>query len=165
LTENEEPVRIVLAEPADARILTSIQAEAFDHEAALFRMDTNRGPEGYDSVESTRELIDAGSLWKIMQGNEVVGGLVVTVLKDGRARINRIFVDPNHQRKGVGGRAVQEIQTRFSEASVWELDTPSWAVRNQKFYEKIGFVHVGHTLEPNSGFILYIYRMQGAGIR
>jgi len=159
------PLRIVLAEPADARVLTSIQAEAFDNEASLFRMETNRGPEGYDSVESTRELISSGAFWKMLIGEEVVGGLVVTVLKDGRGRINRIFVDPKHQRKGAGENAVQKIQSMYPEVSVWELDTPSWAVRNHKFYEKLGFVHVGHTLEPTSGFILYIYRMQGAGIR
>ena len=165
LTENEVSVRIELADPAEARMLTSIQAEAFDHEADLFRMETNRGPDGYDSVEATRALIGSGSLWKISLGDETVGGMVVTVMGDGRARINRIFVDPGHQRKGVGGRAMGLIQSRYPEVTVWELDTPSWAVRNQKFYEKQGFVHVGHTLEPVSGFILYIYRMQGAGIR
>lgn len=165
MTEKEAPVRIELAGPADARIITSIQAEAFDHEADLFRMETNRGPEGYDSVEATRELIESGTLWKITLADEPVGGMVVTVMGDGRARLNRIFVDPCQQRKGIGGRALEIIQSRYPEVTMWELDTPSWAVRNQKFYEKQGFVHVGHTLEPVSGFILYIYRMQGAGIR
>ena len=165
LTDTETQVGIDLAAPSDARQLTSIQAEAFDHEADLFRMENNRGPDGYDSVEATRDLITAGGMWKITLEDEIVGGMVVTVQKTGRGRINRIFIDPSRQRKGVGSMAVQLIQRMFPEVTAWELDTPSWALRNQRFYEKLGFVHVGHTLEPNSGFILYIYRMEGAGMQ
>jgi GNAT superfamily N-acetyltransferase len=158
-------IRLEVADPSDARILTSIQAEAFDHEADLFRMEKNRGPEGYDSVEATREEISSGGLYKILRGEEIIGGLIISIKGDGRARLHRIFIDPDHQDKGYGSTSFSLIEKMFPEVCLWELDTPSWAVRNQRFYEKIGFIHEGHTLEPSSGSILYIYRMHGAGVR
>ncbi|OPY34278.1 MAG: Acetyltransferase (GNAT) family protein [Methanomassiliicoccales archaeon PtaU1.Bin124] len=152
-------VEVVKAELSDARLLTSIQAEAFDHEADLFRMETDKGPAGYDSVDWTRAAIETGNMLKIIKGTEVIGGILITLLKEGKARLNRIFVDPGQQGKGAGSRAIQILRKMYPEIKTWELDTPSWAVRNQRFYERNGFVREGHTLEPSTGFILYIYRM------
>ncbi len=41
----------------------------------------------------------------------------------------------------------------FPEAQKWILGTPSWAIRNQHFYEKMGFVRVRETeVDPNLGW-------------
>lgn len=149
--------------PADNILLTQMQREAFEKEADLFRIEKNRGPGGYDSLERNAELIEKGRLFKIIIQDEVVGGAVVTVENNHKARLNRIFVSPRRQGNGIGSQAVGVIEGMYPEISTWEIDTPSWSIRNQRFYQRLGYRRITHSLEPDSGFILYIYRKETKG--
>ncbi len=57
--------------------------------------------------------------------------------------LERIFVDPDLHRQGIGIRAMELAMERYPEARLWTLGTPEWNVRTTAFYEKLGFVQVG----------------------
>jgi len=49
----------------------------------------------------------------------------------------------------------------FPEATTWTLGAPSWAIRNQHFYEKMGFVRVRETeIDPDLGWSGIEYELE-----
>jgi len=49
---------------------------------------------------------------------------------------------------------------RFPGAERWTVGTPSWAVRNHHFYEKVGFAKVRETdVDPDLGWSGFEYEM------
>jgi GNAT superfamily N-acetyltransferase len=154
---------VVKAATEDALLLPQMQREAFEKEADLFRIEKNRGPGGYDSLQGNVKLIEQGRMFKIIFSEEVVGGAVVTIENSIKARLNRLFVSPRKQGNGIGGQAMGIIESMHPEVLTWEMDTPSWSIRNQRFYQTLGYRRITLSLEPESGFILYIYRKENIG--
>nr|MCU0480744.1 GNAT family N-acetyltransferase [Anaerolineae bacterium] len=64
-------------------------------------------------------------------------------------------IDPPYHGKGIGTLAMQFIETMHP-ATKWSLDTPIYATRNQHFYEKLGYIKVGETIEAG-GLVLFSY--------
>jgi hypothetical protein len=58
-------------------------------------------------------------------------------------------------------RASQQVAfiERTFPATVWTLGTPTFATRNQHFYERLGFVKAGETVFPDITLIQYEKRM------
>ena len=59
---------------------------------------------------------------------------------------------------GFGTQAMGFIERTFP-ATVWTLDTPTFATRKQHFYEKLAFVRVGETVFPDITLIQYEKRL------
>jgi RimJ/RimL family protein N-acetyltransferase len=147
-------IDIARATTADAAILTAIQTRTF--------ADDNRqkppgcsmeGPPGHDSVEWNSEWIEKTPYYKILVDGQIVGGIIVFEMGPGHCELGRIFVDPTFQNRGVGQQAVRLMFDRFQAVEKWTLGTPSWATRNQHFYEKMGFVRVRETeIDPALGW-------------
>ena len=57
--------------------------------------------------------------------------------------LERIFVDPDLHRRGIGTRAMELAIEMYPEAKLWTLGTPEWNVRTSSFYAKMGFTQVG----------------------
>lgn len=64
-------------------------------------------------------------------------------LPDATAELKRMRVAPDHQRRGVGQRIYDELETRARQAGFRELvlDTTPTQTAAQRFYEANGFVH------------------------
>ena len=67
---------------------------------------------------------------------KIVGGAILFPDKD-RLNIGRIFVSPEHHRKGYGIYMMQEIEAMFSDAKEFTLDTPIWNVRTNAFLRNL----------------------------
>ena len=138
----------------NAEQLTEIQTRTF--------LDDNRlkppgcsmeGPPGYDSVDWNAGWMGRTPYFKILLDGQIVGGIIVFDLGQGRYELGRIYVDPDLQNQGIGQHAVRQMFAAFPEAIQWTLGTPSWAIRNQHFYEKMGFVRVRETeVDPDLGW-------------
>jgi ribosomal protein S18 acetylase RimI-like enzyme len=89
----------------------------------------------------------------------VDGGLVVAYLAMRGSYIDRLYVDPPHQRKGWGRRFIafaKELQPRGL-----ELHTHQQNQGARKFYERLGFVPVRFGISPapeNSPDVEYHWR-------
>jgi GNAT superfamily N-acetyltransferase len=123
--------------------LTRAMTRAFDHDTLTNLGREKGGPAGYDNGEFFRKWLfsrDESRGYKILLEGRIVGGFIVGVLPSGNNMLGTIFVDPDHQKKGIGTRAWQFIEKTYPDARRWRLGTPSYAVGNQYFYErKCGF--------------------------
>ena len=68
--------------------------------------------------------------------------------------LDLIYIDPAYHNLGIGTQAIQFLE-RTHPAERWTLHTPIWAVRNQHFYEKFGYVKVGEEVYPDITLIAY----------
>jgi GNAT superfamily N-acetyltransferase len=140
-------ISIERAASADAEILVKIQVAAFHYDAVLYPGVEPGGPPGYDSVDEMRRKIAEDECYKIVADGQIVGGLVVFDKGEGHYHLDVIFIDPAWHNHGIGQQAMKFIEETYP-AARWTLDTPTWAVRNQHFYEKFGYKKVGEHEEP-----------------
>ncbi len=89
--------------------------------------------EPFDRIIAVRWLF-----FLIYQNYVIVGGAILFPDKD-KLNIGRVFVSPEHFRKGYGIYMMQEIETMFSDVKEFTLDTPIWNVRTNAFYSKLGY--------------------------
>ena len=147
-------IKIEKATLDDVVTLTEIQARTFQDDNKLKPSGCSmEGPPGYDSVDWNAERIGKTLYYKILLDGQIVGGIIVFDMGQGHYELGRIYVDPDVQNRGVGQQAVRQMFEAFPSAVKWTLGTPSWAIRNQHFYEKMGFVRIRETeVDPHLGW-------------
>ncbi len=147
-------IEIERATTGDAARLTRVQTRTFEDDNQRKPPGCSmEGPPGYDSVDWNTRWIKKTPYFKILSGSQIVGGLIVFDLGEGRYELGRIYVDPDCQNRGIGQQAVAWMFEAFPQATRWTVGTPGWARRNQHFYEKMGFVRVRETaVDPDLGW-------------
>ena len=142
-------LQFLKAGTADAVSLMCISKKAFDSDVEVGASSVG-GPPGYNSLSFHTKMARMNCLYKLVDDYKIVGGALL-FLKDSELNIGRIFVDPEHFRKGYGIFMMQQIEESFAEAKVFTLDTPIWNVRTNAFYQKLGYVEV----RRNGDFVYY----------
>ena len=136
--------------------LVKISEFAFmDHSVRMSPYEPG-GPAGFDSIEWHRKALTAGSLYKISIGNHLLGGMYFSEKKAGTGWINRVFIQPEAQNRGIGKRVFQLVEQQNPHIRVWGLDTPRWAVDNLQFYHSMGYSDKEVRYIPEEGFELVI---------
>jgi len=143
------------AVPTDVDTLVKAQIAAFHHDSVLYPDVEIGGPPGYDSVEDTLDKLQDSLYYTILCDGQIVGGMVVYDMGEGRVHLDLIYIVPAYQGTGIGSQAMDFLEQTYAVATRWTLDTPSWAVRNQHFYEKFGYVKMGE--HPADDIILFAY--------
>ena len=133
-------LQFLKASTADAVSLMCISKKAFDSDVEVGASSVG-GPPGYATLSFHTKMARMNCLYKLVDDYKIVGGALL-FLKDDVLNIGRIFVDPEHFRKGYGIFVMQQIEESFAEAKVFTLDTPIWNVRTNAFYQKLGYVEV-----------------------
>jgi ribosomal protein S18 acetylase RimI-like enzyme len=146
------------ATPTDAEDLVRVQIAAFHDDARLYPGVEIGGPPGYDSVDAMLATIARGECHKVSLHGEVIGAITVFDQGAGHFHLDVLAIDPAHHNKGVGTEAMGFIERAFP-ATVWTLETPTFATRNQHFYEKLGFLRTGEKVQPDITLIQYEKRM------
>jgi GNAT superfamily N-acetyltransferase len=136
-------LKFAKAKYEDADKLTEVQIKTFDDDARRFLGQPSGGPPGYNSVGWQKMIMKKGSYYKILDGNTIIGGIIVFKMKPGHYNLGRIYIDPEYQNKGIGTQAMKFIESTFKDAQKWTLGTPKLAFRNHHFYEKLGYVRIG----------------------
>jgi len=152
--DNQLAITIAPAGTEDAEKLTEVQVGTFvDDNSRKPPGCSLEGPPGYDAVDWNLKWISKTPYFKILNGEGIVGGMIVFGTGQGQCELGRIFVDPSYQNLGIGQQAMRLLFSTFPQVTRWTLGTPCWATRNQHFYEKLGFVEVGRTdLDPQLGW-------------
>lgn len=138
-------ITIIKATNNDAEKLTEIKKRTFDEEVNKWLtnredvIDYNIQPPGYSSIEMTKYMIRELEYFKVLQNEEIVGGIIVTISGKSYGRIDRIFIDPSYQGKGIGSRVINLIEDEFPNVRIWDLETSSRQTNNHYFYEKMGY--------------------------
>jgi GNAT superfamily N-acetyltransferase len=154
-------VTLELATVADAEMLTQTCKRAFESDAE-FGAPGPGGPPGYDSVKWNLERIRNRYLqyYKILIGEEIVGGFIAGDRGPGYRVCERIWVDPGYMQKGIGTRTFEIVWKKYPSADLWALGTPEWNTRSNPFYQSLGFKQIGITRDyPSWNGIFYEKRI------
>ena len=136
-------ITLKLAAPQDADALAAIQTRTFDHDSRQHGRGERGGPPGYDSAAWQRRMMRKAAYYKILEDGQIIGGAIVFDNGGGHIYLGRIYIDPDYQNRGIGAQAMRLIEQAYPSARRWTLETPLWALRNQHFYERQGYVKVG----------------------
>ena len=142
-------LRLSKAGPSDALTLTDISKRAFDSDV-LVGGPSKGGPPGYMSVPFHEKMARQGCLYKLTDEDLVVGGALL-FMNDNVLNVGRIFVAPEHFRKGYGTFLMQEIEALFPDAKEIALDTPIWNQRTNALYPKLGYTET----KRDNEFVFY----------
>lgn len=150
-------VHIERASPADAGLLVSVQVASFHDDARLYPGVDPGGPPGYDSVERMLEKINEDECFKIIADGRIIGVITVYDYGDGHFHLDVLAIAPDYHNRGIGSQAMRFIEEAYPIAAKWTLDTPAYATRNQRFYEKFGYTRVSEWQEDGTGITLIAY--------
>jgi len=144
-------MHIVLAEENRIKTIVDMSVRAFETDVNVGGAKGDCPPE-YDSVEWHKQMAREGHLYQAMMGNDIVGGaLLFPDEAKNSVYIGRIFIDSAYHRKGYGILLMECIENSFPSAAEFDLDTPSWNVRTNAFYAKLGYKIV----KEEDGFVFY----------
>jgi GNAT superfamily N-acetyltransferase len=150
-------IALELAAPQDADVLTALQTRTFDHDSRQHGHGERGGPPGYDSADWQIKSMRQGTYYKILEDGALIGGAIIFDQGGGHIYLGRIYLAPECQNRGVGAQALALLEAEYPSARRWTLDTPTWALRNQHFYERQGYVKVGEGAIPGEDFGLVLY--------
>lgn len=142
-------LQFLKAGTSDALTLNCISKQSFDSDVEVGAPSAG-GPPGYMSLKFHMKMARSNHLYKLTDNGLIVGGAIL--FPDGDTlNIARIFVSPEHFRKGYGIYMMQEIEAMFPEVRTFTLDTPVWNTRTNSFYTGLGYTETGRSSE----FIYY----------
>ena len=143
-------LRFMKAGTSDALVLNSISKQAFDSDAEVGAASRG-GPPGYQSVSFHVKMARMNHLFKLVDENGVILGGAILFRQVDTLNIGRIFIDPQHFRKGYGIIMMQKIEALFPDVKVFTLDTPAWNTRTNAFYTRLGYSEA----KRDSDFVYY----------
>jgi RimJ/RimL family protein N-acetyltransferase len=144
----------------DNKIIMTTQILAFEDDNKNKPEGASKGlPSGCNSLKWNTDRILDNQVYKIVNGGEIIGGIILFDLGYGKIEIGRIWIVPEHQNRGIGNAVFKELFLLHKEVIEWYIETPEWAKRNQYLYEKIGFKKIGEVdLIKVCGWREYKYR-------
>lgn len=137
---------------ADVLVINSISKRAFDSDIFV-GAPAKVGPPGYKSESFYMRMARANRLYKLTDNGLIIGGAILSI-EGPQLKVDRIFIDPEHFRKGYGIFLMREIEKAFSDVEEIVLDTPAWNVRTNAFYQKLGYIEY----KRNDKFVYYMKR-------
>ena len=93
-------------------------------------------------------------LYSFFANGIIIGGAVLIPVgnpKGTEVEIGRIFLNPEHFKKGYGLKLMQAAEALFPDAKSFILDTPIWNTRTNCFYQKLGYTES----KRNEEFVFY----------
>ncbi len=143
-------IKFMKAGTADALVLNCISKKAFDSDVEVGSA-LSCGPPGYQSVSFHVKMARMNHLFKLVDEKGVILGGAILFRQGDTLNIGRVFIDPQHFRKGYGIFMMQEIEAMFPDVKEFTLDTPIWNIRTNAFYTRLGYSEV----KRNSDFVYY----------
>ena len=126
----------------DAQAITAIKVRAYNREINTY-LHRDGGPEGYDSVDSQRDILQRYPVWRIELDGALIGALFVVPQEGGAMRLEDFVIDPAHQGRGYGRRVLALLDEAYPQVRVWTLCTPEFSAGNRHLYETSGYTPVG----------------------
>ena len=78
------------------------------------------------------------TILKAVENYEIIGS-IRAYERDGTCRIGKVFVRPDFQNRGIGGKLLSNMEEMFSHCRRYELFTGEKSVKNIYLYRKYGY--------------------------
>lgn len=115
-------------------------------------------PPGVEDGTMVDTAFEDQTIYSIRVESAIVGGVIVEERPANEMFLQTLWVDPDHQREGVGSRAMAFLEQAYPDATAWSLQTPKVAERNRAFYEGHGFEVVEEQGIEGEEVVLLTYR-------
>jgi len=126
----------------DVECFTQIMKRAFDKDTQIHTGEKEGGPEGYDNGKFliTWYFHKDVTSYAIFKENIPIGAIAVWINKNNENFLGNVFIDIEHQDKGIGLTIWQFIEQKYPDTKIWRTETPGVSTRNHHFYvNKCGF--------------------------
>jgi len=142
---------------ADCAEIHAMQVKSF--KALLDKYNdvgTNPGAESIERI-ITKMNQDCTDYYFIQLKNENIGVIRIVRLPNHICRISPMFILPEFQGKGYAQQAIIGIETLYSQATGWQLDTIKEEPQLCYLYEKMGYRRTGkeEALQENMTIIYF----------
>ena len=131
-------IRIERANIEDAKDLILVQNDAFLEDFKAY----GECPSYNVIIDTMENYILKDFVYKIMDGNSIIGDIHIKENPDNKYYLRVICIIQNYQGLGIGQKAITFIENEFNNAQQWNLITPFKSIRNQHFYEKMGYTKI-----------------------
>ena len=100
------------------------------------------------SRRKIKMFMSGSDVYRIMQGDQKVGGMVVNVDGD-QGELYLMFVAPELHNQGVGYAAWCAVEEMYPQVKVWDTITPYYEHRNVHFYVNCCGFHIVEYFNPH----------------
>ena len=146
----------------DVKTLWEIERAAF---LPLFEKYRDSGnPALRDETDISRRIGgEYFSCFTILFEEKIVGGLWYKIkgacveeenLGDGIYYLQRVFIDPSFQSRGIAQKAILLSEAYFEDAKILYVDFPEDLAKNRRCYEKAGYRDTGKRVPVQEGLVL-----------
>lgn len=140
----EKVLRLEVATEADAESIRSLMVEVErDETSRWYEKDERPIIPGYNSINMQTYHTWNNNYYKIMYDAVLIGVILIAYTGREHGRIDRFYIKPNIQNKGIGSKVLGLIEAMYPMVKIWTLDTAQKSLRNHKFYEKNGYIKMG----------------------
>ncbi|MFA6357705.1 MAG: GNAT family N-acetyltransferase [Candidatus Omnitrophota bacterium] len=136
ISGGKEKVDICQAVVEDDQEILSLQKLAYQGEAEIYN-DFSLSPLVQTLGELKNDFKDMLFLKSTMHGKII--GSVRAYVQQGTCHIGRVIVHPSYQNYGLGKKLVHQIESRFPQATRYEVFTGHKSRRNIYFYQSLGY--------------------------
>lgn len=123
--------------PADLPALLDIQRAAFQKEADQYG-DCSIPPLR-QTVEDLRADLATKTFLKATDDDGHLVGSIRAYAENGVCHLEKLSVDPAHQRRGYGAQLLLAVEKEFPHATHFELFTGQLSADNIRLYQKLGY--------------------------
>jgi ribosomal protein S18 acetylase RimI-like enzyme len=120
----------------DASAILALQHLAYQSEAAIY--DDYTLPPLLETLDELTARFENRQFLKAVEGRRIVGS-VRAFQEDLSCHVERLIVDPNFRRRGIGTALLRQIETFFPTTRQFELFTGHKSISNIRLYERLGY--------------------------
>ncbi len=117
-------------------------------------------PPGVSDGKIIDNLLEKYTTFTLRWEKEIVGGIGFELKESTDHFLHLLWIVPEHQKKGIGRKAMEFLENTNPDTNSWNLETPQTSERNVKFYEGLGYKEVGQQSFENSKVVLIEYRKE-----
>lgn len=121
---------------SDAEEILLLQKLAYKSEANLY--DDLTIPPMTQTLQSIRNEFEHQVFLKATVDGKIIGS-VRAFAQEETCHIGRLMVHPDSQRRGIGKKLMNEIESLFKSCKRFELFTGNKSEKNMSLYQKIGY--------------------------
>lgn len=161
-------IEVRLTKPEEAPVLAEIQRRAFEPLYERYHDEGNPCLRGEEDV-LRRLNSPVYRYFTILDDDAIVGGVLYRCagqtpageeLGSGRIYLQRVYVEPALQGKGIAQKAILLCEAKMPEWKYCSVDFPEDLEKNRRCYERAGFEDTGIRVEVQPGLTLAYFEKQ-----
>ncbi len=148
---------IELATIDDLEEILSLQKRCFESEAVKYK-DEDLPPLKQTLEEIHKQFNDNVLFLKYSDSDKIIGSVRAYIDDKNICHIGRLFVDPGHQKKGIGKLLMMELEQIYADCYAYRIFTGHLSHHVIRLYTKLGY-QIRYTQFAGTHYIVHMEKM------